>query len=121
MTQGLPDLGTPAAGDVIIDPEAEPASGGPSRVSAQQESKFFHDGAAKHRLAQHAQELGWIGKFFGSQAAATNIAGVILVLSCLGLLCTMFIATPEAGEVRKILGGTITTTLGFIFGAATKK
>ncbi|BEP50819.1 hypothetical protein [Variovorax sp. V116] len=111
-----------AIGDVIISPDAEPRAPA-STVSAQQESDFFTEGGRQYHLQHNQQNLGWLGKFFGSNATApTNIAGFVIVTSLIVLAISFFVSgNPEIAEVRKLLGTVVISALSFLFGAATKK
>ncbi len=110
-------------GTVLIDPGAEPNTQLPATVSAQQEVEFYKQTAAQYQLLHDQQTLGYLGKFFGaSSAAPTNIAGLVALCSFLVVVVSVFLpANPELTETRKWMIGLITTALGFIFGAASKK
>lgn len=110
-------------GSVRIDPAAEEISRQPAAVSAQQEVDYFEQGRARFLLEQNQQNLGVLGKFFGaSSAAPTNIAGLVAVCSILLIVISFLMpSTPELVDARKWFFALITSALGFIFGAASKK
>jgi hypothetical protein len=75
-------------------------------------------------LRQHNRETrGFLGKFFGSgSSASTNIAGLVALGSLALIAASLLVApTPEVVDARKWLCSLITSTLSFIFGAASKK
>lgn len=110
-------------GAVSIDPGAEPNAHQPAVVSAQQETEFFRESGAQFQLQHNRQNLGFLGKFFGSSASApTNIAGIVVIVALLILGASLFVGgDAEITEARKLLFGLITSALAFIFGAASKK
>lgn len=113
----------PKLGSLTIDPKAE-ASGPAVRGSGDDEDAFFAAGKEHFRLQHNQQNLGWLGKFWGSTntAAPTNIAGFVIGVSALLIVLSFLITqTPELSEARKWLYGLTTSALGFVFGSATKK
>ncbi len=91
-------------------------------VAARQEAESYRVEALKHDLEQNLQNLGWLGKFFGANAVApTNIAGLVIVVSLVGYLVTLFFSGPEIADARQTLAGIILTVLGYILGSFTKK
>jgi hypothetical protein len=116
----------PAAPDIAnlpIDPTAEVTGRTPAGVSPEQEVDFYRQAGEQYRLAHNEQNLGQLGKFFGSSASApTNIAGMVVILSFL-LYCATFVVDTKADltSARTLFGGLIGSALSFIFGAATKK
>ncbi len=110
-------------GGASVDPSAEKVNRQPATVSAQQEKEFYQNSATEFSLQQGQQDLGWLGKFFGSSHhAPTNIAGFVAIASLLILVLSVFTtANAELAEARKWLIGLITSALSFIFGAASKK
>lgn len=116
--------GATPIGDVAITPEAEPhSSSAVAGVAAQAEANFYTQSGVHHWLQHNQQNLGWLGKFFGSNSAApTNIAGFVIICSLVLILVSFFTpANPEISEVRKYLGSVILSALGFVFGASTRK
>lgn len=109
--------------DLVIDPDAESVDERVSGVSAQQEVAFYDQAALKFRLEHNQQNLGFLGKFFGSNSSApTNIAGFIIICSLVILFVSLFApANAELVESRKWMIGLITSALSFVFGAASKK
>lgn len=110
-------------GSLFIDPTAEPAS---SQVngSGNDENAFFANGKEHFHLYHNQQNLGWLGKFWGSttSAAPTNIAGFVIGISALLIVGSFFLTqSAELNEARKWLYGLTTSALGFVFGSATKK
>lgn len=123
--QPAPTNGGP--GSFTIDPGAEP-NGRDAKpiVTGKDESEFFRLTAARDALKHNEQNLGMLGKFFGSNGsnspAATNIAGMVICASLLFLgLSWLLPSNAEIAEFRKVLIGLISSALAFIFGAATKK
>lgn len=108
-------------GSFVIDPDAERGTGS-SSVTAQQEAEFYHDGGRQYKLLHNQQNLGYLGKLFGSNSSApTNIAGFVIVFCLIILVVSFFFpANPELVEPRKWIVGLITSALSFIFGAASK-
>lgn len=124
---------------LVVDPAAEkqvkPVSSGtttPRGPTGVDEQKFYEAAGDEFKLKQHQQDLGWLGKFFGSSGAApaapTNIAGLVAVF-CIFALVISFLIPANTGSVdaqrladgQKLLMGLIGSALSFIFGAATKK
>ena len=99
--------------NAIIDPDAEEISTAPSSVTAQQEEKFYSLSAMQHRIELQKLELGYLGKFFGSGSKAV-VALVLFVL-------TFFLKVDDVGAVRSGMLSIVTSALGYIFGAASKK
>jgi hypothetical protein len=109
-------------GDAVIDPEAESGSSG-SEASARAEQQFYTDAGRQYALAHNGQNLGVLGKFFGSNATApTNIAGLVVLTCLLFLGVTLFMpSSADVSDIRKLLLGTLSSSLAFIFGASSKK
>ncbi|MGA2175171.1 MAG: hypothetical protein ABSH38_09340 [Verrucomicrobiota bacterium] len=91
----------------------------PDKYAALQERKMDHD--ASYRLA--ALEAGWFGKIFGSKNAASNVAGISVLLGFLGSVVVTGIlvynatnGTSNAFEIWKYTTPIITGGLGFLFG-----
>ena len=104
-----------------IDPGAEPVHVRRGNgVSARAEEDFFKQGGENYKLAHNQQNLGLIGKLFGSNSSApTNIAGFVILCSFAILLVSLFFpGNPDLVESRKWLIGLITSAMSFIFGAA---
>jgi len=119
---------TPAHGNggiaaLPIDPAAEPVQNRPAAITAQDETEFYRLAGAEERLRHNEQNLGFLGKFFGANSSApTNIAGLVVIVSLIILLISLFFTgNTEMAEARKWLIGLITSALSFIFGAASKK
>lgn len=110
-------------GELEIVPEAEERTNGSANAIAKAEDKFFQAGGVEERLKHNQQNLGWLGKFFGSSSTApTNIAGLVIGCSMLFYIASFcFTPSPDLSDMRKFLGTIITSALGFIVGAATKK
>lgn len=110
-------------GSAPIDPEAEPLRSAPSAVTGRDEEAFYAQSATLERLRQNEQNLGYLGRFFGADACApTNIAGFVVVASLTILSLSFFLAgSSEMVEARKWLFSLITSALGFIFGAASRR
>ena len=108
--------------NAIIDPDAEEISTAPSSVTAQQEEKFYSLSAMQHRIELQKLELGYLGKFFGSGSkAGTNIAGITAVVALVLFVLTFFLKVDDVGAVRSGMLSIVTSALGYIFGAASKK
>lgn len=77
-------------------------------------------GGKSESLQRHAQELGVIGKLFGSsEHAPLNIAGIILVLCVLAMLATAFLPVSgnvPAADLLKMLGAIALASLTFLGG-----
>lgn len=112
----------PNIGSAVIDPEAERDGSAPAGLTGKQESDFF-DQSGKHYEYMHTQlNLGWLGKFWGSSAAPSNIAGLIALCTIVMIFVTLCMtATPDLSDTRKLLFGLLGSALSFLFGAATKK
>ena len=114
-------------GSFTIDPGAEPNGRDVQPiVTGKDESDFFRLAAARDALKHNEQNLGWLGKLFGSNGsnspAATNIAGLVVCASLLFLgLSWLLPHSAEIADFRKLMVGLVSTALAFIFGAATKK
>lgn len=106
-----------------IDPNAEPLSTTPPSVSGQEETDFYKRSGAQYQLAHNQQNLGFLGKFFGSNSSApTNIAGLVIAFSMIALFVSLFVqGNAELAEARKWLIGLITSAMSFIFGAASRR
>ena len=115
--------GNGGIGSLPIDPGAEPTQNLPATVSAQDETDFYKQAGIHERLRHNEQNLGFLGKFFGSNASApTNIAGLVVICSLIILVISLFFTgNTEMAEARKWLIGLITSALSFIFGAASKR
>lgn len=77
-------------------------------------------GVTENDIKQRSQELGLIGKVFGSREhAPINIAGAIMVLAILVMFAVPFL--PEAqgfskGDMEKTFGGILLAALTFLGG-----
>ena len=113
----------PSIASAPIDASAEPIQAQPGAVTAQDEAEFYRRSSANFHLEHNRQNLGVLGRFFGSSSAAsTNIAGAVVAVSLVGVFVTLFFpGNEELAEARKGLLSLITAALGFIFGAASKK
>lgn len=110
-------------GPLHIDPIAE-AGTGAATGSGSDENAFFAKGKEHFRLEHNQQNLGWLGRFWGSTTAAapTNIAGFVIATSTALVACSFAPEqTAELSEARKWLYGLTTSALGFVFGSATRK
>ncbi|MFZ6731975.1 hypothetical protein ACO0LG_08660 [Undibacterium sp. Ji42W] len=119
---------------IVIDPSAENSkqpvkstkakSTTATSPTGKDEEDFYRQAGEAYRLQHRSQDLGWLGRFFGSgTSAATNIAGLVAVI---GLVCLVisFCITAEAqklADAQKLIVGIISSALSFIFGAASKK
>lgn len=104
---------------LTVDPAAEPHPETTGKASGQQEQKFFDDAKQRYALQANSQNMGWLGKFFGrGPAAATNIAGVVCLLSVLLLAATFIADKPNVEAIRWSLTGLASSSLGYIFGAS---
>jgi hypothetical protein len=110
-------------GALVIDPAAEPITPVPSSITAQQENDFYKQTGTKFHLLHNQQNLGVLGKFFGSNSSApTNIAGFVIICSFVVIVGSLFVSgNSELVESRKWFIGLITSAMSFIFGAASKK
>jgi hypothetical protein len=114
---------TPPTG--IIVPTAEPttASANNPLATGQQEQASYEQAALEHRLLENGQNLGWLGKFFGSGPnAPTNIAGFVVVACFMGIVATFFKEPNlQTSDLQKLLFGVMLTALGYLFGSNSKK
>jgi hypothetical protein len=68
-------------------------------------------------LRHHAQELGLLGKFFGSREhAPLNIAGIIAFFGLIGLMASLFATAPAQNDLAKTFGGIVIAALTFLGG-----
>lgn len=111
----------PNIGSVPIDPRAEGQQPAPEGLTGRQEADFFDQGRRHYDYLAHQLNLGWVGKFLGGTSVPSNVAGLIALLMSLTFIGTLFmVATPEIVEARKVLVGLVSSSLAFLFGAATK-
>lgn len=71
-------------------------------------------------LQENSQNLGWLGKAFGSaQHAPTNIAGLTVMFGFAGLLLIVICPIDKAiaQSLRELFGGLMLAALGYLFGA----
>lgn len=110
-------------GEFQVDPAAEPTKNHPPIISGQQEADFYTRAGAQYALQHQQQNLGLLGKLFGSNSSApTNIAGFVILLSFLFVAVSLFFpGNTDLTESRKIIFNIIGAALAFIFGAASKK
>ena len=107
---------------VVITPDAEPNVSGSSNVSAKQEIDFYTNTGREYDLQHNQQNLGVLGKFFGSSSSApTNIAGLVVLLCICLYAVTLVVETSDVAAVRAALLGFASSSVGFIFGAFSKK
>ena len=108
--------------NVAIVPDAEPNSSGSSNVSAKQELDFYTDSGRQYALEHNQQNLGVLGRFFGSNSSApTNIAGLVVGASLFLFAVTLFVVIPDAAVIRTALLGLLSSALSFMFGASSRK
>lgn len=108
-------------GTATISPRAEPRSDAQAAVSGLQEDQFFSKARQEYLLEQNKQNMGWLGKFFGCGAsAASNIAGLIAILSLLAFVGTLLMPAPPPEGVRTLLIGLASTALGYLFGSSVR-
>jgi hypothetical protein len=114
---------TPATGAIVPTAELIDKSNQSPLVTGQQEQASYERAALEHRLRENGQNLGWLGKFFGSGPnAPTNIAGFVVVACLIGIFITAFKEqTLQIGELQKLLLGVLLTALGYLFGSNSKK
>jgi hypothetical protein len=90
-------------------PESLPAATGQQQIAATETS-----------LRQRSQELGYLGKIFGSREhAPINIAGIIIVIGILALVFMPFLPeskTLSQGDLAKVIGGLILAAFTFLGG-----
>jgi hypothetical protein len=106
-----------------IDPGAEVINGSVPGVSGQKENEVFATAANRHELDILKQEMGILGKLFGtSTTAATNIGGFALLASFLFVgISFCFPNSPELNDARKWAYALASGSLGYLFGSATRK
>jgi hypothetical protein len=76
-------------------------------------------GFTQTELQHHSQELGWMGKIFGSrQNAPGNIAGVCVLISMIALIVLLGYGGdgPKISQGITLFGGVVTLALGYLFG-----
>lgn len=75
---------------------------------------------AETAIRQKSQELGLLGKLFGGREhAPINIAGSIVGLGIVALLCVPFVPESQSfthGDMSKVLGGLILAAFTFLGG-----
>jgi hypothetical protein len=72
---------------------------------------------AEAELRRHAQELGLLGRIFGSREhAPLNIAGAIAIFGLVGLIGSLFASTGAQGDLAKTFGGIVIAALTFLGG-----
>jgi hypothetical protein len=109
-------------GDIAINPEAEARSNGQANSAAQAEENFYEESGVQYQLQHNQQNLGWLGKFFGTNTMApTHIAGVVILMCLAMLVITFFFPVPEVGEARKIVVGLMSSAMAYIFGASSRR
>jgi hypothetical protein len=72
----------------------------------------FTDGALRH----HSQELGLLGKIFGSKEHAPYNIAAVTILMALGMLCFMFYQGSNNAAAITLLGAIVTGGMGYVFG-----
>lgn len=70
-------------------------------------------------LVHHSQELGLLGKVFGSRENAPYNIAAVAIVTALGLLGFMLIKQPQNTAGITLLGAIVTGGLGYIFGKST--
>lgn len=80
-------------------------------------------GVTQEDLTYRSQELGRLGKLFGSREQSPgNIAGLAIIVAFLILIAIVFapdsLSLPKK-DVFTLVSGIITLTLGFLFGRST--
>jgi hypothetical protein len=74
---------------------------------------------SENDLRHHSQELGLLGKLFGSKENAPyNIAAVAIVLA-LVFLCVLLATQPQNIAGITLLGSIVSGGMGYIFGKST--
>jgi hypothetical protein len=77
-------------------------------------------GVTETDLRRHSQELGLLGKLFGSRDhAPVNIAGGIMILGILGIVFSPILPAPAGfseADVLKALGGIVLAAFTFLGG-----
>lgn len=72
------------------------------------------------QLKHHSQELGLLGKIFGSREnAPVNIAGGVMVLGIVGLFVVPWLPDSQSfsrGDMAKLLGTLVLSALTFLGG-----
>jgi hypothetical protein len=117
---GLPARVPESVDKLVVDPKAEGVPK-PGTATAQDEDRFYSEDAERYKLLHAQQNLGQLGKLWGSSTSApTNIAGLLLVL-CFVLVALSFLPTQsvELVDARKWLYSVTTMIVGFLFGART--
>jgi hypothetical protein len=119
----MPDNKNSELDDLIVDPSSEDSGEISTSVSAKDEADFFEQARAEFLIKHHQQNLGLLGSLFGSNAnAATNIAGLVILVSLTLLAVSLFVTgNSEIAEARTYFVGMIASALSYIFGASTKK
>jgi hypothetical protein len=95
-----------------------------SSALASNEEHLYSLGKQEIELQKNAQNLGWLGRFFGANShAPTNIAGVTALAGTVGLFCTIFFVQDGAigDKLITTFTGIVMACLGYMFGAKGKK
>jgi hypothetical protein len=129
------------AGTFAVVADAEPKSGTAARVTAQEEQNFFNESRAAHELAlgreirdhelkkadaegkreleRRDQEMGRLGRFFGSSwTPPMYIAAFIAVVLCIAWFATLACTQTDMADARKYLLGALMSVVSYLFGAA---
>lgn len=110
-------------GDAVIDPGAEPSFSRSGNGLANAEAESYDVAKLRHEMELAKHSGGYLGRLFGTgQSAATNIAGVVIVV-CLIMVCmlALFGSGERAEDFTKVLIGVVLTALGYLFGASSRK
>lgn len=113
----------PEIGDAVIDPSSEPNVSRSGNGLATREERSYEIAKLRYDLEHAKHNGGFLGKLFGvGAAAATNIAGVVIVV-CLVLIGGLFVFSTSADSTDyiKTLLSVLLTALGYLFGASSKK
>ena len=92
-------------------------------IDEQAAKSIAAEGTKKRKLEL---EAGWLGKIFGSSDnTPVHIAGFVVILLVVSGIVYTFVPDEkkslQTGEFWKTIAPIILTTLGYIFGASTKK
>ncbi|MBP6897310.1 MAG: hypothetical protein KBC94_23080 [Pseudacidovorax sp.] len=107
--------------NAVIRPEAEAGRAqAQASASAEQEARFYDEAGRQYALQQNRQAMGWLGKFWGSGGASTNIAGLVAFVALAIYVASMVFSPPDASNIRSGMLALATAALGYIFGSSKK-
>jgi hypothetical protein len=67
-------------------------------------------------LTHHSQELGVLGKIFGSRENAPFYIAAMAIIFSFAMIACILVLAPDNNQALTLFGAIITGALGFIFG-----